>query len=218
MSFPSGISGGHEYNLVKFNAIPNYVGLPSDFHEYVFVFATYTFNSEDKEYGRTHVEIVNINSLPCFNPHVREANQFIYEGGTLVINDFVEIIEAKNEYETKYIAVLKNQPLKIDGEYRQTQDINELLCTNNSNGIKHIKRVSPAEFSPRFQHIIDRQKKYDENMFLGNVILKVSSLKHKINNPDLECIEKVINYLEEYRQILDDEQVNLDKDYFSKYI
>lgn len=199
MSFPTSIGSYREYSIVKMNVIPNYTALPYEFNDYVFVFGTYR-NSKDPMDGVIEVEIVPENSLNLFNAHVLEATKFIYEGGTLKVHDQLEIIEEKSEFQTKYIAVLKEQPIrsKDSNEICMIKDKYILLCFDNK-GIKnkYIDNLPVADYAPEFQAFIEykRFKETYERFKTTKNVLQGVEMRTK-NQEEKEHLAKTLSLLE----------------------
>ncbi|WP_312149897.1 hypothetical protein [Paenibacillus odorifer] len=99
--------------------------------EYSFVFTVYPEYRKNKECSYVRTEIVRDSRLLAMDKQILNAKKFVFKGGILQVNEFIEIIQEKTRFQTKYIAILKEQISRTDG-YVGTKNL--LLYVDNNDG------------------------------------------------------------------------------------
>ncbi len=200
MIFPSNINTSYEYSIIEIECLPCISTAPDFYDNFVLICSTY-LNKNDKAHGHTTFEIQSIKELSYNNPNVKNAKKFVYQGGSLKINDFVTITQAESDYDTKFIARLSYQyHSDQEREYIQEQD---LLLFSISEGPKgQLSNIPYLYLPPDFKKYIEYyQAKHDsevlhtaysilehlakENDYSESFINQFETLKEKQKNKSL---------------------------------
>lgn len=214
MSFPSVIGTG-KYSIVKLSVVPSYAysDVPSILKEYAFVFETFYSNDKTKN-GWTNVDIVPIDTLSIFNIHVEGASKFNYAGGNLVINEFIEIVEERDEYAKRYIAVLKNQ---ISKNKQYVRDIRILLCTDNNVGDKCLDNIPIVQLGPEFEAKVNYHKENGKLKMISNTKRFLSMKKHyNCSENDKIIIDKCLGVVKKEYELQEEKVERIFEDYLQK--
>ncbi|WP_340400437.1 hypothetical protein [Paenibacillus sp. FSL H8-0079] len=135
-----------------------------ELENYSFVFSIFP-GKEDDEKCYVKIEIVHDSDLVAMNEGVIQADKFIFKEGSLVINDFIEVVQEKTRFHTQYVAILRNQ-LKFINDNKYVGTRNVLLFTNNLDGEGLIDGYS-AFYANEFESSVNWQKaQFDHQLFI----------------------------------------------------
>ncbi|KMN42514.1 MULTISPECIES: hypothetical protein [Bacillus] len=204
MTFPNNVNGMCEYSIIEIRCLPYNSETIKFQNDFVLICSTY-LNKNDKAHGHTTFEIQSVKELSYNNSHVKEAKKFAFKGGTLRINDFVNIIEVKTDYDTKIIANLSYQYSKDqEMEYIQNKD---LLLFSTSVGIKgSFSNVPYLYLPPEFKTYMDYYDAHQESKILHDAFYTLC----RSTKEDSE-------FIEQFKE-LQDKQSILEKDLYDRYL
>ncbi|MFC7440218.1 hypothetical protein [Laceyella putida] len=187
-----------KYAIVKMDAIPSCTGEPNYHDEYYFVFETKLLektklvSGEDIEPSIVNVDIVHHKCLPLFKKGVYQADKLLYQGGRMRVNAFIEIEEITSAYDTKYIAVLKDQ-LVQRGESKRITMQKVLLLQVNKGEQGQLDNCELVKYAAQFESAIAYQEgKRRINRYYETFFYLDHLLKEKGNEKDKEYIERVL--------------------------
>jgi hypothetical protein len=103
--------------------------------EYSFVFTIFPTNCRSEKCSYVSTEIIRDSRLLAMDKQILNAEKFVFKGGRVQVNDFIEIIQEKTRFQTKYIAILKEQ-VSITGGYVGTKNLLLYVDSNDGEGLE----------------------------------------------------------------------------------
>jgi hypothetical protein len=144
-------SNSYNHYIVKMDVVlSNFKEKYQHLCDYAFIFSVY--KEEDSKFGEVKIEFVPEKEIPVFNNEVLEAsihelneNSFD-ENKTFSLGRHIDIIKNESDFDTKYIAVLKNQP-----DSQPPKDKYVWLLSHNRGKTGKLECEPFYYFSPWFQ-------------------------------------------------------------------
>ncbi|WP_010497724.1 hypothetical protein [Paenibacillus elgii] len=200
-------TGGDDYFIVRMKSIPSYDATPRNVFDYVIIFK---FKQQDDN-CLIELNLVNKKSIDLFELNSKNVKYIEYTGGSLKINEFIEIKKVPEEFQTNFIATVSNVIIKRN-DLTHITNLNILLFTDyTGKDTKRLNVGTPSSFSPLFQveYRINRLDiKIDENY---SAITALRNIRE--NN-----YQEVINALQKNIEKLELEQSFLINEYQKLYI
>lgn len=145
--------------------------------EYSFVFTTFPNSCRSKECSYVKTEIVRDSRLFAMDKQVLNAEKFVFKGGRVQVNDFIEIIQEKTRFQTKYIAILKEQ-VSITGGYVGTRNL--LLYVDNNDG----EGLEESNYSAYYGKVIEASVSLQEAERQMDLLIEL--LRYYSKKPDIK--------------------------------
>lgn len=143
---------------------------------YSFVFNTFPKSYKNERCSYVRTEIVRDSRLLAMDKQIPNTEKFVFKGGTLRVNDFIEVIQEKTRFQTKYIAILKEQVSRTDG-YIGTHNL--LLYVDNNDG----EGLEESNYSAYYARVLEASVSLQEAE--RQMDLLVELLRNYSGKPDI---------------------------------
>lgn len=210
--FPLAINGKEIYDIVYLGNIIKIDTYESQqlLDNYLFVFATtegsVTYEGKESSYASVKIDLVRDIEISYFNKWLQEkkAKFHSYKGGSLVLNEFAEIMEEKDDFSRSYYVSLKDQVFYKDGKPFLKKNMRIFLYKETDT--KQFDNLSRVQLAPEFRAQLeyDRYERMEDNHMEGYYYLEglIKQLNKNVDDNALnELLQLAKNKLEESKKI-----------------